>query len=258
MKRALCLILAAVFVLLPVFAYADGENISVYVDGKAVNFDVPPTTINDRTMIPLRATFEMLGASVLWDEYTQTVTGEKNGVTVRLTIGSNVLYKNGVPISLDVPPMLINDRTLVPVRAISEAFGCKVDWDDNTQSVIISSGAYENYNAPSVTEAPRENIPPGTACYAEEPWCPDFGKISGASLIISTESSRGNISGHAYIYSALTIKEGSIIKYGEMLMSMGFVGSSYEDIIMFIKDNHFVSISLEGSEFYVLAGIITS
>mgnify|MGYP000246646339 CR=1 FL=1 len=48
------------------------------------------------------------------------------------------MYKNGKAVTLDVPAQLINDRTLVPVRAIAEAFGCNVDWNSNTQTVTIT------------------------------------------------------------------------------------------------------------------------
>lgn len=54
-----------------------------------------------------------------------------------MTIGSSTMQKDGKDITLDVPAQLINDRTLVPVRAIAEAFGCNVDWNGNTQTVTI-------------------------------------------------------------------------------------------------------------------------
>ncbi len=105
---------------------------------ETVTLDVPAQTINDRTMVPLRAIFEALGATVDWEEATQTVTSTKGGLTVKLTIGSNQLYKGDEAITLDVPAQVVNDRTLVPVRAISESFGCKVDWTEETQTVTIT------------------------------------------------------------------------------------------------------------------------
>ena len=112
--------------------------ISVIVNDKKVNFDQQPILENGRTLVPLRAIFEALGADVKWDDPTKTVTATKGGIKISLQIGSTNLYVNGNVKILDVPAKLINSRTLVPVRAISEAFGCKVDWIDATQTVIIT------------------------------------------------------------------------------------------------------------------------
>ncbi len=114
------------------------EDIGVSVNGKKLCFDVQPTLINSRTLVPMRAIFEALGASVSWDNSTDTATGVLGNTTVSLTINSNIMYKNGAPTELDAPAAIINDRTLVPVRAISEAFGANVEWNDNTKQVIIT------------------------------------------------------------------------------------------------------------------------
>ena len=114
------------------------SSISVTVNGSYVQFDQPPIFENGRTLVPLRAIFEALGAEVLWDGNTQTVTATKYGTEISLQIGSTRLYVNGNAIILDVPAKVINSRTLVPVRAVSEAFGCKVDWVQDTQTVVIT------------------------------------------------------------------------------------------------------------------------
>lgn len=114
-----------------------GSDVGVFVSGDKVSFDQVPVIHLGRTMVPLRAIFEALGASVDWNPETRTVMCKKGSNTIELTIDSDVLYKNGNPVSLDVPAMLVNGRTLVPVRAVSEALGAKVNWDDSTRSVII-------------------------------------------------------------------------------------------------------------------------
>ena len=114
------------------------STISVKINGKYIQFDQPPILENGRTLVPLRAIFEALGADVQWDGTIQTVTATKGGTQISLQIGSTRMYVNGVAKTLDVPAKLINSRTLVPVRAISEAFGCKVDWIQDTQTVIIT------------------------------------------------------------------------------------------------------------------------
>ena len=89
--------------------------------------------------MPLRAIFEALGATVDWNDSTQAVTAERWEISIYLSIGSNVLIKNGERITLDVPAQLVGGRTLVPVRAVAESFGAMVDWDDSTQTVIIET-----------------------------------------------------------------------------------------------------------------------
>ncbi len=112
-------------------------EIAVRVDGNKVYFDQLPAIVNDRTLVPLRAIFEALGATVSWDGATRTVTGVKGDIKVNLTIDSDQLYVNGTPKTIDVPAMIINDRTMVPARAISEALGCFVDWDAAIRTVKI-------------------------------------------------------------------------------------------------------------------------
>ena len=88
----------------------------------------------------MRAIFEALGAEVEWENETQTATATKDGITVSVTIDSDRMLKNGEEIELDVPARLVEDsRTLVPLRAISEAFGCQVEWDEELQRVDIYS-----------------------------------------------------------------------------------------------------------------------
>lgn len=114
------------------------DEIKVKYGNDTIEFDVSPQIINDRTMVPLRAIFEAIGATVDWDNTTKTVTSEKSGTTVRITIGSPVMYVNGKFVSLDSPACVIDNRTLVPVRAISEAFNANVMWDESTKTVIIT------------------------------------------------------------------------------------------------------------------------
>jgi len=118
----------------PVMANA---NIKVKLGGELIKFDVKPQLINDRTMVPLRAIFEALGAKVEWNGETQTVTATKKDTTISLTINDATMLVNGEAVTLDSPACLVDGRTLVPVRAVSEAFNLKVDWSGNTNTVMI-------------------------------------------------------------------------------------------------------------------------
>lgn len=118
---------------------AEKDGVTVKIDGETVEFDQAPIVVNDRTMVPLRAIFEKLGAVVTWENETNTAIAFKEDITVSVQINNNRMFKNSEIIELDVAPMLVSDRTLVPVRAISEAFECSVDWDEENLEVIITT-----------------------------------------------------------------------------------------------------------------------
>lgn len=124
----------------------ENEIVEVYLDGEIVEFDVKPQIIGGRTMVPLRAVFEKMGATVEWDDPTRTVTAVKGDTTVVSTIGSNVMYINGVESQMDVAPILLDTRTLAPARFVAEAFGGKVLWSDKKRQAYIFSteGSDEN------------------------------------------------------------------------------------------------------------------
>ncbi len=144
-------------ILMSIFAYTTctASAITVTLDGKTMEFDVEPQIVYGRTLVPLRKIFEEIGAFVKWDGDTQTVTARKSSKTVTLTVNSNEMSidkgktdedGNAIieTITLDVPAQIINERTLVPVRAISESFGLDVDWNSKTSSVSIKSNSDED------------------------------------------------------------------------------------------------------------------
>jgi len=149
-------------------------EITVILDGEVMQFEVPPMMIEDRTMVPFRAIFEALGADVEWYETPQMVVAERVDVhhdTITLQIGNNemrvktrylwigmpydeprpAVYSSEIDVNLDVPPMIVNNRTLVPLRAVSEALGADVDWCQDTQTVTITSDAPAKFQLNSAT-----------------------------------------------------------------------------------------------------------
>lgn len=117
----------------------NNEKIKVYVNGRRVLFDTDPMLVNSRTMVPVRAIFEALGANVTWDNNTHTAIGVLDGTTVKITIGQSHLLKNGEVVKLDSPAFLDSGRTYVPARAIAESYDCTVEWDNDTRTVTIRS-----------------------------------------------------------------------------------------------------------------------
>ncbi len=107
-------------------------------NGVITTLDVPAQIVDDRTMLPLRAIFEALGANVTWNDITQTAKATKNEIKISIQIGSTIMYKDDNKKRLDVPAQLINDRTMVPVRAIAESLDADVQWDEATETVTIT------------------------------------------------------------------------------------------------------------------------
>lgn len=139
MKKIISLLLVVGLVLSSAtLTFANENEISVYVEGQKVSFDVPPQTINDRTMVPIRAIFEVMGATVSWDNATQTAICTKDNTVVKMTLNSKTEYINDVPYEMDVAPVIVDNRTLAPARYVAEAFGYFVNWDGNTKSVLIN------------------------------------------------------------------------------------------------------------------------
>lgn len=118
--------------------YAE-KAISVYLDNQKIEFDVDPIATNGRTLIPVRAVFEAMGAKVDWDSSNNLITISAPGVHLQLPLKENVLYRNTIKESIDVPAQVINNRTLVPLRVISEYMGAIVSWNPDTNAVHITS-----------------------------------------------------------------------------------------------------------------------
>ena len=131
-------------------AFADNNAVKVLIDGQNVEFtDQIPIIIEGRTLVPIRAVMEALGKQVAWDSENNMVIVSDEYITLKLGIDSNVM-KNEItdPVTgevfefdteLDVAPVVINDRTCLPIRAVVEGFGISVTWDEETNSVLILS-----------------------------------------------------------------------------------------------------------------------
>lgn len=117
--------------------FAGSTDITVILDGATLNFDVEPQIINDRTMVPMRAIFEALGASVEWDGGSRKITSVKDGRTIEMTVDDHTMYINGEGVSLDAAPCIVGSRTLVPARAIAESLDADVSWVGDSKTVII-------------------------------------------------------------------------------------------------------------------------
>jgi photosystem II stability/assembly factor-like uncharacterized protein len=114
------------------------NNVKVLINGAELDFDVNPVIESGRVLVPLRLIFESLGATVTWESKTKTVIAEKNNKRIKLVVDGKEAYLNNEPIKLDVPAGLKNNRTLVPLRFISESLGANVSWEGKTRTVTIT------------------------------------------------------------------------------------------------------------------------
>ena len=134
------------------------ENITVMLNGQVMDFDVAPIIQNDRVLVPMRAIFEELHCSVDYTDIDgrQIITAKLNeNNSIGLVIGSDEMQIHNKKIKLDTAPIIVNDRTLVPLRAVSEAFDYDVNWDEDTKTVTIAPHKYNEY----YTQKLMENLP---------------------------------------------------------------------------------------------------
>lgn len=111
--------------------------IDIFVNDKLLELKDPPIVIAQRTMIPIRDIAEALGATVTWHGDRNEVTVQLGDTSVLLRIGSNTVYVNGFAKQSEIMTQIINSRTYVPLRLVSEQLGANVTWHQATQSITI-------------------------------------------------------------------------------------------------------------------------
>ncbi len=137
----LALTAAIIFTAFSVDSFAE-NSIKVIVNGENVDFtgDQEPVIQDSRTLVPLRAVFEKMGADVKWFEDIKLCEITYGQVTAGIEIGSNkVTVGDGSYITSDVPAQIINGRTMIPLRVISESIGAKVNWNGVTKTVTVDA-----------------------------------------------------------------------------------------------------------------------
>lgn len=117
-------------------------NAKMTVDGASKSIDeqgTVPVIRNDRTLLPVRAVFEAMGGTVGWDNASRVVTLTKDGKTLYLGINNTLSWdSNGKYYTLDSAPIILNNRTMLPIRFVVEYFGGSVAWNATTKTVTIN------------------------------------------------------------------------------------------------------------------------
>lgn len=140
---AVCLGLMLVTSSLAIAATTTNPSVSVYLNNKKISFTTSSGTpfIDEanRTLIPLRIVLESFGATVTWLETEKIVVATKGDIEVRVPVGQRFIERNTEVIMIDTTAIIVGSRTYIPLRAVLEAFGCKVEWVAETKTVLITA-----------------------------------------------------------------------------------------------------------------------
>lgn len=133
-KAFLCTVTISLLTVTNAFA-----DINLTVDGKPLTLDVPPTIVEGRTLVPVRAIVDSLGAETTWNNETKEITVTKGETIIKLQLNNTTAYINDVATTLDVAATSIDGRTLVPARFLAEAMNVGVNWDSSTRTFNIDT-----------------------------------------------------------------------------------------------------------------------
>jgi flagellum-specific peptidoglycan hydrolase FlgJ len=119
------------------------EPVHLIVDGKDITAISNPVIENDRLLVPIRYVSEAIGAEVSWDAEKRSVRVERDGRDFQLWIDNRLVsYLDGAQVQLcDVSPKIINDHTYIPLRLMSNALSVGIEWDGDTRTATVDSGA---------------------------------------------------------------------------------------------------------------------
>jgi len=153
MSRSKALIAALVLTVgLSFFPVYGATNPSVSINSQPIQYTtysgMPFIDSAGRTQVPFRLTLEKFGASVSWNSQTRTATAVKDGITVRVPIGKNYIYRNTEVIYNDTSALIKDSRTYLPIRVVLEAFGASVKWNESFSRVEILTGTQPPVTTP--------------------------------------------------------------------------------------------------------------
>lgn len=152
-KKHLKICIFLLLLLVPVSASVGAPRI--FVNNYFVDSDAAPVIENGRTLVPVRIISEKLGYNVNWDKEAKTVEITGDAKTIKLTIGSSIYLDDGSEMPLDVGAKIVNSRTMVPIRLVSEAFSQKVIWDNENRVVAVGEGYQDQASSTCTFEAAK-------------------------------------------------------------------------------------------------------
>ncbi len=185
MKKLLCMLTAFVL-LLSMSVSASNDKVTILINGQAVAFTqdsgYPYVDENNRTMVPLRVTMETAGFAVGYDPVKHTAIVIPEHGRIEVPIGTNIIYDNNTLVENDTLSVVKNGRTYLPIRAVLEAAGFTVEWENNTRTVNAYSFNYNSNDfvpySTSSLETLLDNALKGNIVYINGQWyaTPDYVK----------------------------------------------------------------------------------
>ncbi len=134
------------------------NNPVMKINGEEKTIDAPPVIKNGRTLVPVRAIVEALDGTVDWNGETKTATLVSGDNKIELTIDSTTAKLNGEEKSLDTAPVIIDSRTMLPLRFIAEGFGYQTDWEAQTKTIYVSGASEEQPEEKETVSSENDNI----------------------------------------------------------------------------------------------------
>ena len=229
----LVLILALAFPVCAADVYETG--VTVTLDGTELDFSGvhEPVIKNDYTLVPMRRVFEAMGADVVWNDSDQSITAEKDGVNINLSIGSDIMtVADGAEksVALNVAPELLPyddyaDTTMIPLRAVSESFGYNVEWVESSRTVLITSPVkseptsvpVSDFDASAISENGRLSWYDNQLAYIKDDgtvWYAGGGQVPGLSGAV--QIALGKTGGYALTADGRVYSWGSSNDYGQL------------------------------------------
>lgn len=191
-------------------ALASQQDIDVCVNGKYLSFEnTKPFIQNERVLIPMRIIFEELGADVKWDGINKTIYATKDGLNIIMQIENDNMIVNDKNIKLDAAPVIFNDTTMVPVRAVADCFNAETQWSNLNRSVSITTN--------------------GISVYADSPDVPDIGKLF--DLDLKYKNVQQDVVTYVYNYDEVLALGDEINLMDEYFAKFGYVQGQEPDTL---------------------------
>lgn len=231
------------------------DNVTINIDGEAIQINDPILDKADHLLLPMRALYEAIGASVDWNKETLTASANRNGKVINLTIDSMTALVDGQEVEMDVAPIIYKDRIYMPLRFVTENLDGNVSWDPSTQTVdILLDGSSEKpqedpyilhvnnkrivMDDPIITKDSRTYIPADyLSDYLDDSagnWLPDKSfelQIAATSFVFKDGSNNVLINNES-----VTIEEKPFIQKGKMYVPITFVVNTLGGNLRYISE----------------------
>jgi len=212
------------FLLMAFPARADEGGVRVVVDGSELKLDVPGQIRDGRTLVPFRAIFERLGADVTWDPKKKVIEASRGVDSVKLTVGSRVVEWRRSIIQVDTAPVIVDGRTMVPLRFVAQALGLHVRWESKTRTVYLESKPDNALLAEGIHQVHMKSC---MVCHT----------INGAGGQVGPVLN-GVVDRYGEEWLTRWLKDPQAVRYGSRMPNFHFSDQEIEAVVEYLKTLH--------------------